>query len=313
MSSLFQKLKKDHEEDEELRQRLREETRTHEANNFLFMSNEAGFIIKGMAYPDTALSEDDGIPALFRTSEEKVLIAAFPLSLIMACVAGVVNKCEAEAEEDEEELWDRVLEALSTSVEEKIRNGEINDPFCITSDRKSAKSKENMLDASEVAERMVRELPVLDEGLSEASLFGVLATGETFHISSSPDLYELLKAEVETPLNIVGLAVSTGGWSAPLDADGEADCPPSEHPERKRVLLVAVVTAEEIMSAMRFADEDEIITDGNGTGAFADALREALGRIATGCDKGNAETSSIEIQIPSEVDITDDSQLGDVA
>lgn len=127
MTSLFQKLKKDHEEDQELRQRLMEEMETHETNNFLFMSNEAGFIIKGMAYPDTALSEDDGIPALFKTSEDKVLIAAFPLSLIMVCVAEVTNKCENE--EEEEELWDRVLEALSSSVEKKIRNGEIHEPF----------------------------------------------------------------------------------------------------------------------------------------------------------------------------------------
>ena len=127
MSSLFQKLKKDHEEDEELRQRLMEETRTYEADNFLFMSTEAGFTIKGMAYPDTALSEDDGIPALFKTSDEKVLIAAFPLSLIMVCVAEVTNKCENE--EEEEELWDKVLEALSSSVEQKIRNGEIHELF----------------------------------------------------------------------------------------------------------------------------------------------------------------------------------------
>lgn len=127
MTSLFQKLKKDHEEDQQLQQRLMEEMEAHEADNFLFLSNEAGFTIKGMAYPDTALSEDDGIPALFKTSEKKVLIAAFPLSLIMMCVAEVTNK--SESEEEEEELWDRVLQALSSSVEMKIRNGEIHEPF----------------------------------------------------------------------------------------------------------------------------------------------------------------------------------------
>lgn len=127
MTSVFQKLKKDHEEDQELRQRLMEEMEANEADNFLFMSNEAGFIIKGMAYPDTAISEDDGIPAVFKTSEEKVLIAAFPLSLIMVCIAEVINKCESD--EEEEELWDKVLEVLSSSVEKKIRSGEIHEPF----------------------------------------------------------------------------------------------------------------------------------------------------------------------------------------
>lgn len=127
MTSVFQKLKKDHEEDQELRQRLMEEMEANEADNFLFMSDEAGFIIKGMAYPDTAISEDDGIPAVFKTSEEKVLIAAFPLSLIMVCIAEVINKCESD--EEEEELWDKVLEVLSSSVEKKIRSGEIHEPF----------------------------------------------------------------------------------------------------------------------------------------------------------------------------------------
>lgn len=136
------------------------------------------------------------------------------------------------------------------------------------------------MNIAEVAERMVRELPLLDEGLSEAGLYGVLETGETFQISSSPDVYDLLDIEVNSPLNIVGLAVTTSGWAAPLNADGEVEGAPSKHPERKRVLLVAVVTADELMSSMRFADSEEVITDGNGTGALADAMRDALARIS---------------------------------
>lgn len=136
------------------------------------------------------------------------------------------------------------------------------------------------MNIAEVAERMVRELPLSDEGLSEAGLYGVLETGETFQIGSSPDVYDLLDIEVKSPLNIVGLAVTTSGWAAPLNADGEVEGAPSQHPERKRVLLVAVVTADELMSSMRFADSEEVITDGNGTGALADALRDALARIS---------------------------------
>lgn len=135
------------------------------------------------------------------------------------------------------------------------------------------------MDTKEIAERMVRELPVLDAGMSEAGLYGVLATGETFHMGSSPDIYDLLDEVEPSVLKIVGLAVTTSGWAAPLNADGEVDCPPSQHDGRRRVLLVAIVTAEEIMSAMRFADEDEVICDTNGTGALADALRDALDRV----------------------------------
>lgn len=136
------------------------------------------------------------------------------------------------------------------------------------------------MNIAEIAERMVRELPLSDEGLSEAGLYGVLATGETFQISSSPDVYDLLDIEVNSPLNIVGLAVTTSGWAAPLNADGEVEGAPSQHPARRRVLLVAVVTADELMSSMRFADSEEVITDGNGQGALADAMRETLSRLA---------------------------------
>lgn len=135
------------------------------------------------------------------------------------------------------------------------------------------------MDTKEIAERMVRELPVLDAGLSEAGLYGVLATGETFHMGSAPDIYDLLDSVEPSVLKVVGLAVSTSGWAAPLNADGEVDCPPSQHEGRRRVLLVALVTADEIMSAMRFADGDEVITDTEGVGTLADALRDALDRV----------------------------------
>lgn len=138
-----------------------------------------------------------------------------------------------------------------------------------------------MVDTKEIAERMVRELPIHEERLSEAGLYGVLATGETFHMASAPDIYDLLDDVEPSVLKIVGLAVTTSGWAAPLNENGEVDCPPSQHEGRRRVLLVAVVTAEEIMSAMRFADEDEIISDTNGTGALADALRDAFEKIVT--------------------------------
>lgn len=156
----------------------------------------------------------------------------------------------------------------------------------------------NKVNAAEVAERMVRELP--SQGLSEAGLYGVIETGETFQISSDPDVYKLLEQNVTSPLKIVGLAITTSGWAAPLNADGEMDCPPSEHPERKRVLLVAVVTAVELMSSMRFADSEDVITEENGSGSLADALCKAFERIADGNTEDCLEFPVTELQIPDE-------------
>ena len=128
---------------------------------------------------------------------------------------------------------------------------------------------------------MVREQDFQDARLPEAGLYGVLETGETFLIGNGFDVYHLLSQKIDSPLQIAGLAVTTSGWAAPLNENKEVDGgQPSQHPDRKRVLLVALVTAEEILSAMRFADDEEIITDTGGVGFLADALREAFDRIS---------------------------------
>ena len=158
----------------------------------------------------------------------------------------------------------------------------------------------NKVNATELAERLVRELPMSNEGLSEAGLYGVIETGETFQISSDPDVYKLLEKNVASPLRIVGLAITTSGWAAPLNADGEMDCPPSKHPDRKRVLLVVVVTADELMSSMRFADSEEVLTEENGSGSLADALCNAFERIADGNTESSLESPVAELQITDE-------------
>ena len=162
------------------------------------------------------------------------------------------------------------------------------------------------VNAAEVAERMVREMP--SQGLSEAGLYGVIETGETFQISSGPDVYKLLEQTVTSPLKIVGLAITTSGWAAPLNVDGEMDCPPSEHPDRKRVLLVAVVTADELMSSMRFADSEEVLTEEDGSGSLAEALCKAFERIADGNTENCLESPFAEPQIPVESDINRNQQ-----
>jgi hypothetical protein len=134
-----------------------------------------------------------------------------------------------------------------------------------------------MVDTKEITERMARGLN--PSGESKAGLFGVLATGETVEIGYADDVYELLEEVDKTSLNLVGIAITTTGWAAPLNADGEVEGRPSEHAQRRRVMLVALATADEIMSAIRFADDDEVTHDTNGTGALACALREAFERV----------------------------------
>ena len=134
------------------------------------------------------------------------------------------------------------------------------------------------MDTKEITERMARGLN--PSGESKAGLFGVLATGETVEIGYADDVYELLGEVDKTSLNLVGIAITTTGWAAPLNPEtGEVEGRPSEHAQRRRVMLVALATADEIMSAVRFADDDEITHDTNGTGALAFALREAFERV----------------------------------
>lgn len=113
-------------ENKELADRLMEETEKYEIENFLFMSSGDGFIIRGMHYPDTAFSDDDDIPVIYRTSEEKVLIAAYPQSLIKRFLEIVLGQ---HGKDNLEKEWEKVLQELSTVAELKIRNGEVNEPY----------------------------------------------------------------------------------------------------------------------------------------------------------------------------------------
>ena len=112
--------------------------------------------------------------------------------------------------------------------------------------------------------------------MSNAVLYGVAEDGSYLELDRAPDIYDLLDRDYPYH-DIVGLAVHTTGWAAPLNSDGESDGPPSKHPERKRVALVTVKTVEGFGSALSFADKpDEIITDEKGDGKLADALQECL-------------------------------------
>jgi hypothetical protein len=116
--------------------------------------------------------------------------------------------------------------------------------------------------------------------MTNAVLYGVTEDGSNFELGRAPDVYDLLDGEYPSA-GVVGLAVHTTGWAAPLNSDGEVEGAPSKHPERRRVALVTVMTAEGMGSALSFADDpDEVITDSSGTGQLSDALKDCLLRLS---------------------------------
>ena len=102
-----------------------QKTLEEEKENFLFISNGDGIIIKAMHYPDSAFADED-FPIIFKTSEENVLIAAWPQGTIRKFLEIVTDKVPKQ---DLEKEWEKVMEALSTIAEEKIKSGDINDYF----------------------------------------------------------------------------------------------------------------------------------------------------------------------------------------
>lgn len=113
--------------------------------------------------------------------------------------------------------------------------------------------------------------------LDGARVYGV-ENGETFLLATHPDIYELLEDDEtrEEAKSYSHVAVVTSGWAAPLNAQGEVEGAPSQHPKRRRVRLVVTANKEDVSSVLRFSDDPEnVITDpGQATGSLADAIRE---------------------------------------
>ena len=128
-----------------------------------------------------------------------------------------------------------------------------------------------------VAEKIIKNTR---HEMNNAVLYGVTKDGSNFELGRAPDIYDLLD-ENYSRTGVVGLAIHTTGWAAPLDENGEASGAPSKHPERRRVALVTVMTTDGMGSALSFADDpDEIITDSNGAGQLADALKDCFVRLS---------------------------------
>jgi len=135
----------------------------------------------------------------------------------------------------------------------------------------------------ELAEATYHELGKQKDGdgftMKRAQMFAVEVGGTVRTIGTCGDVYELLE-EMETKELLatdVAVGVETTGWASPIaQGDNEDEqVPPSQHPERRRVRLVTMVTRKfDVASAMGFADTpDEVITDaGTARGALADAL-----------------------------------------
>lgn len=115
-----------------------------------------------------------------------------------------------------------------------------------------------------------------------AVAFGIKNIGDNNYDTSllhkSPDIYDMIE-EIDLDKkqqNYDYLSFVTTGWAAPLNKDGEVEGMPSNHPERRRVTLVACVDVNEkkiLGSVLKFDDQEDLIFDeGTATGMLADAL-----------------------------------------
>lgn len=106
----------------------------------------------------------------------------------------------------------------------------------------------------------------------ECSLFGAF-----------PDIYEGLQIFAgQTDARAVGLAITTCGWAIPYEAGtspAEGDTPPSEHPDRRRVSVLFVLTDDNRQaSRMVMTSTGEVLeeNENDGQGQLVEACAMAL-------------------------------------
>lgn len=105
-----------------------------------------------------------------------------------------------------------------------------------------------------ITENLIVDSPMK---LEQAVLYGVTTDGGTVELGRNWNMLELLETcEFPENHNIIGIAVHTTGWSAPLNPEtGKTDGRPSEHAERRRVVLVETLTFDGFCSATKFATQ----------------------------------------------------------
>ena len=114
--------------------------------------------------------------------------------------------------------------------------------------------------------------------IGTARLYAVNADGSVDKVAEMEDIYDLLGNPLSALIaqQVGTIAVETCGWASPVGDDGEFDgVPPSRHPERRRVHLTVVASANETASALRFSDDwfEPIFDYGDAHGALADAVQ----------------------------------------
>lgn len=91
----------------------------------------------------------------------------------------------------------------------------------------------------------------------------VIANGDVYDLLESDEVRELAQ-------NSDALALFTAGWGAPI-ADCGDEVAPSQHPQRQRIVLLVVANKHGMVSNLKVGTND-IVVDGSGRGALADAL-----------------------------------------
>lgn len=120
--------------------------------------------------------------------------------------------------------------------------------------------------------------------IPKAILFGI----ETFNgepplsvvVGGEEDVYEMLEneeyAKEIAPYTKFGIV--TTGWAAPLPTDGsdyDETVKPSQHAERRRVRLFVMYYDGDVVSSIRFSDDNDnpiYDTDGTASGSLQDAI-----------------------------------------
>jgi len=163
-------------------------------------------------------------------------------------------------------------------------------------------------------ELILKEINVILESLDNrqdhAYIFGVNTQNEAGEDSVSiteithyHDVYSMLADPdvISEAKKYPAVLVTTSGWAVqftPNEDDNITQIPPSEHPNRKRVVLRAMYTKEEEFATCVILEDEEPMFDDQGNGMLADAIIALY-------DSNNSTSTSKSIEIGS-IDIDDE-------
>ena len=119
--------------------------------------------------------------------------------------------------------------------------------------------------------------------IPHARIFTITSDGEVKVMITAGDVYlglQVLPAAYEKIGNDPVIGVETVGWAAPVGSPTD-HCVPADHPQRRRVRLIAVVNRDqEVASALAFRDDnDNVNTNAFSEGSLAAALKDCMDRV----------------------------------